>query len=115
MSWRCQIRGGDGVQSTRGSAWSATYPRVEHDQLFETDYDHPVGKASCADCHIDRVVRRTDREDQSPTAHYGLITSGNQVMRDDRTRELVGLQMVIDFICKILIEIRRDYKLSSNV
>ena len=72
---------------------ASTYPGVEYDQLFEADYDHPVGAASCADCHIDRVVRRPDREEHNSVIHYGIIASGNQVMRDGRTRERLRREM----------------------
>ena len=74
---------------------ASTYPGLEHDQLFEADYGHPVGAPSCADCHIDRVVRRPDRDDYSPVIHYGLIASGNQVMRDGRTRERLRREMKV--------------------
>jgi nucleoside phosphorylase len=61
------------------------------------DYDHPVGKASCIDCDIDRVTRRADRAGQSPVVHYGLIASGNQAMRDGRTRE--QLRRLMNVLC----------------
>ena len=70
-------------------------PGVEHDQLFEADYEHPVDKTSCVDCQIGRVVRRSDREDDGPVVHYGLIASGNQVMRDGRTRERLRREMSV--------------------
>jgi nucleoside phosphorylase len=76
---------------------ASTYPGVEHDQLFQVDYDHPVGKSSCIDCDIDRVVRRAGREEHSPVVHYGLIASGNQVMRDGRTRE--RLRRLMNVLC----------------
>src|SRR5271155_5806896 len=76
---------------------ASTHPGAKHDQLFQMDYDHPVGKASCIDCDIDRVVRRADREEQSPVVHYGLIASGNQVMRDGRTRE--RLRRLMNVLC----------------
>jgi hypothetical protein len=40
---------------------ASTYPGIEHDKFFETDYDHLVGKASCIECDISRLVRRPDR------------------------------------------------------
>jgi nucleoside phosphorylase len=76
---------------------ASIYPGVEHDLLFEADYDHPVDAASCADCQLDRVVKRPDREDYSPVIHYGLIASGNQVVSDGRTRE--RLRREINVLC----------------
>jgi nucleoside phosphorylase len=76
---------------------ASIYPGVEYDLLFEADYDHPVDAASCADCQLDRVVERPDREDHSSVIHYGLIASGNQVMRDGRIRE--RLRREINMLC----------------
>jgi nucleoside phosphorylase len=76
---------------------ASTYPGIEHDKLFEADYDHPVGKASCIECDISRLVRRPDREGHRPVVHYGLVASGNQVMRDGRTRE--RLRREINVLC----------------
>jgi nucleoside phosphorylase len=76
---------------------ASIYPGVEHDLLFEADYDHPADAASCADCQLDRVVKRPDREDHSSVIHYGLIASGNQVMRDGRTRD--RLRREINVLC----------------
>jgi hypothetical protein len=39
---------------------------------------------------IDRVVRRPDRDDQSPVIRYGLIASGNQVHKGWPAREGVA-------------------------
>jgi nucleoside phosphorylase len=72
---------------------ASTYPGVEDDQLFEAEYDHPVGETSCANCDNGRMVRRADREDRGPVIHYGLVASGNQVMRDGRTRERLRREM----------------------
>ena len=72
---------------------ASTYPGIEHDKLFEADYDHPVGKASCIECDIGRLVRRPDREGRRPVVHYGLVASGNQVVRDGRTRERLRREM----------------------
>jgi nucleoside phosphorylase len=62
-------------------------PGPENDQLFEWTYDH-VGGDNCEDCDKTRVEQRTVRCNTTfPIAHYGVIASGSQVMKDGRTRE----------------------------
>jgi len=67
------------------------------DQLFEADYDHVVGEATCARCRVDRQVARAVREESGPRVHYGLVASGNQVMKDGKTRE--RLRGEVDILC----------------
>jgi nucleoside phosphorylase len=57
------------------------------DQLFEADYNHEVGEATCDRCQMERQVTRPTRQKSGPMVHYGLIASGNQVIRDGKTRE----------------------------
>jgi nucleoside phosphorylase len=72
-------------------------PGSSADQLFEADYDHVVGEATCAQCRSDRQVARPARESR-PRVHYGLIASGNQVVKDGKTRErLRGERKVLCF------------------
>jgi nucleoside phosphorylase len=72
-------------------------PGAQNDRLFEAEYDHPAGEPSCVGCRADRLVSRSPREDGSPAIHYGLIASGNQVMRDGRTRE--RLRQELNVLC----------------
>ena len=76
----------------------------QQDRLFEADYDHQAGQATCANCdsgrlvtRSDRLVTRSDREDTMPEIHYGLIASGNQVMRHGVTRE--RLRKELNVLC----------------
>jgi nucleoside phosphorylase len=66
------------------------------DRLFEADYDHVAGEATCDKCRTDRQVTRRARED-CPRVHYGLIASGNQVMKDGKTRE--RLHQELNILC----------------
>ena len=59
------------------------------DVLFEGDYDHVKGRG-CDLCDVRKRVGREDREDESFTVHYGTIASGNQVMRDGKTRDAIS-------------------------
>jgi nucleoside phosphorylase len=62
------------------------YPGANHDRLFEANYPHG-DRSSCVDCDIRRLVERDIRTSQEPVVHYGLIASGNQVMKDAVTRD----------------------------
>ena len=57
------------------------------DVLFEAAYDH-VGGQTCEMCSIDRqVVRQPRASEEESLVHYGIIASGNYVMRDGLLRD----------------------------
>ncbi len=60
---------------------SYSYQGKEHDRLFEAAYSHKGGK-TCAACDPSQEIHRDDREQLDPVIHYGLIASGNAVIRD---------------------------------
>lgn len=59
------------------------------DLLFDSEYDHE-GDGNCTSCKEKRQIQRENRTDWRPVVHYGTIASGNQVMRDGRTRDKVS-------------------------
>ena len=59
----------------------------EDDQLFQADYDHIESGKGCKNCDEERLVQRIPRTTNVPVIHYGLIGSGNQVMRHGVMRE----------------------------
>jgi nucleoside phosphorylase len=61
------------------------------DILFEAKYKHE-GEATCGKCSKDRVVSR-ERRIGEVVVHYGVIVSGNGVMRDDTVRDKVSAQL----------------------
>ena len=61
------------------------YQGAGHDQLFEPEYDHVKNSDTCENCDARKLVDRPMRT--TPRIHYGLIASGNQVMRHGSTRE----------------------------
>lgn len=62
------------------------FPGRHYDQLFKTDYSHTSGE-NCSTCDVGQMERRLCREPDDPVVHYGLIASGNTVMRSARHRE----------------------------
>jgi ankyrin repeat protein/nucleoside phosphorylase len=60
------------------------------DTLYKADYDHEGG-ATCKNCDKNRAIIRTERKEV--TVHYGIIASGNQVIRNAAERDKVSLEL----------------------
>ncbi|KAI9711226.1 MAG: hypothetical protein M1820_002213 [Bogoriella megaspora] len=58
------------------------------DDLFETSYNHVEGP-TCARCNRQQIRDRTARPDYEPCIHYGLIASGNRVVKDGTDRDRI--------------------------
>ncbi|KAJ5758753.1 hypothetical protein N7520_005909 [Penicillium odoratum] len=70
-------------------------PGPQLDFLFNPSYPH-VGHSSeeCRSrCDNSYLVSRSPRSSLAPRVHYGLIASGNQVMRDAVTRDSIASQL----------------------
>ncbi|KAI0410495.1 hypothetical protein F5X98DRAFT_368766 [Xylaria grammica] len=67
----------------------AQYTNCEtlQDLLFNNTYDHAESTKSCHDCDKLELVNRSPRSSNSPMIHYGIIASGNQVMKHAETRD----------------------------
>ena len=59
-------------------------------QTRHTGPDPENDKTSCDCCDVAKTVTREERESESFTVHYGTIASGNQVMRDGKTRDAIS-------------------------
>ncbi|KAF3275832.1 hypothetical protein TWF132_002603 [Orbilia oligospora] len=72
------------------------YPGQETDVLFRADYNHIPGEGrqrdTCKSCNTSKVVPRLEREHDHPYIHYGIIASGNQVMKDGLKRDVISAQ-----------------------
>ncbi|KAL4751041.1 nucleoside phosphorylase domain-containing protein [Aspergillus terricola var. indicus] len=72
----------------------------ETDRLFESRFAHPVSKGSCGEfCDSLRLIRRPKRTDEEddPAIHYGLIASGNRVVKDAIFRDKLAVEQ--DVLC----------------
>jgi nucleoside phosphorylase len=78
------------------SEMAAKYPSMlpdfaycgrRQDQLLEAQYEHNYLEDTCEHCDPGRLVSRPHRPGNGPVIHYGLIASGNQVMKHGRTRD----------------------------
>lgn len=72
---------------------NCVYQGTQHDQLFHAQYDHPSNDSDCARCDRDQLVPRNNRNQVIPVVFYGLIASGNQVMRHGQTRDKLGKEL----------------------
>jgi nucleoside phosphorylase len=71
-----------------------THPGHQQDRLFQSDYDH-IGGDTCNECDPEKVVARSPRATDEPVVHYGLIASGNQVIKHGGTRDQLGRELGI--------------------
>jgi nucleoside phosphorylase len=71
------------------------YRGQEQDRLFDTTFDHHGLQNTCDTCDISRLVTRPTRERHDPVIHYGLIASGNQVMKHGGTRDKLSQELGI--------------------
>lgn len=62
------------------------FPCSEQDQLFKANYRHASGE-DCSSCNAEETEKRLYRESDEPIVHYGLIASGNAVMRSAQRRD----------------------------
>ena len=64
---------------------------VDNDRLFKSTYDHVRG-ADCQACDKSQEIEREARKSTSPVIHYGIIASGNSLVRSAAERDrIVGL------------------------
>ncbi|KAJ5667781.1 nucleoside phosphorylase domain-containing protein [Penicillium maclennaniae] len=63
------------------------FSRPEDDWLFDAAYDHQGCGESCHACDMAQLVHRKPRGSDNPSIHYGLIASGNSLLRDAVSRD----------------------------
>jgi nucleoside phosphorylase len=69
----------------------------EEDWLFRATYDHPIDAGNCSACDQDQLVNRAPRTIEGPHIHYGLIASGNQLMKNAQMRDRFAQEF--DILC----------------
>jgi nucleoside phosphorylase len=68
-------------------------PPEEHtDFLFRSSYRHADEEDTCEKCDKEQLVQRPLRGTRMPYIHYGLIASGDQVMKDSEMRDRLAQQ-----------------------
>jgi nucleoside phosphorylase len=71
--------------------------RPTKDLLFHASYPHHDNARDCAACDLNELSHRSPRETDEPYLHFGLIASGNQVMKDAQSRDQVAQDL--DILC----------------
>lgn len=62
------------------------------DILFHKSCEH-AGGPTCELCNKEMIIDRQEREGQEVMVHYGTIASGNQVMKDAKTRDMISSKL----------------------
>ncbi|KAJ2981441.1 hypothetical protein NQ176_g2018 [Zarea fungicola] len=74
------------------------YQGVEHDRLFSPTYNHIDGH-TCDECDPAEEIRRNKRDSTDPEIHYGIIASGNMLIKDAVTRDAIAQSAGSQCIC----------------
>lgn len=56
-------------------------PPTEEDVLFAVDCVHNKRNPTCGSCDTEKILVRETRESDEPAIHYGLIASGDRVIK----------------------------------
>ncbi|KAK2034264.1 pfs domain-containing protein [Colletotrichum zoysiae] len=73
-------------------------PSDEPDVLFSEDYTHNPGSASCARCDKSKTEERAPRQPEGSVIHYGLIASGDSVLKSSAKRS-AAVRSLGDVLC----------------
>ncbi|QKX58041.1 uncharacterized protein TRUGW13939_05161 [Talaromyces rugulosus] len=71
------------------------FSRPSDDWLFSATYPHQNDDHDCSTCDLNQLIDRPGRATNEPYIHYGLIASGNQVMKDAQTRDQIAQDPII--------------------
>ncbi|KAL3297492.1 Pfs NACHT and Ankyrin domain protein [Colletotrichum asianum] len=75
-----------------------THQGFENDRLFQSSYGHVTGQ-DCRSCKTDEEVQREERDSTDPEIHYGIIASGNTLVKDAAARDQILADIGEDCIC----------------
>jgi nucleoside phosphorylase len=64
-----------------------SHPGADQDLLYDAKYAHVGNSGTCKYCDSKQLKYRQARSSDVPEVHYGIIASGNQVMRHGVTRD----------------------------
>ncbi|KAJ6028826.1 hypothetical protein N7540_004402 [Penicillium herquei] len=87
----------EAVARNPGMREKFAYRGEDQDILFDSEYDHTDSGDTCDNCDARKLVTRPPRYSHDPVIHYGLIASGNQVMKHGQSREKLAREL--DILC----------------
>ncbi|KAL8392111.1 hypothetical protein RB599_004859 [Gaeumannomyces hyphopodioides] len=74
------------------------YQGVANDRLFKPTSTH-AGERDCTGCRSDETIERADRDSTDPEFHYGIIASGNTLIKDATARDRIIKNVGEDCLC----------------
>ena len=74
------------------------YQGCENDRLFKASYKHTGGR-DCRGCDPHEELQRDARDLTDPEIHYGIIASGNALVKDAATRDKVAEHVGEECLC----------------
>jgi nucleoside phosphorylase len=84
------------ILDTRKPKVRDEFARPDHDWLFKPSYHHYRSEdRDCSACDETQLEVREPRDSKKPLIHYGLIASGNQVLKDPMRRDALAGEMGI--------------------
>ncbi|KAK6838762.1 hypothetical protein RU639_000379 [Aspergillus parasiticus] len=83
----------------KNQAMQEQFSRPQEDLLFHTQYNHQPGALDCSNCDRGKVLARALRPIDDPYIHYGLIASGDQVIKDATTRDTIAQESGMGVLC----------------
>ncbi|KAB8229020.1 purine and uridine phosphorylase [Aspergillus alliaceus] len=81
------------IRRTRRTQANFGRPSSQSDRLFKTKREHPATAKNCDTCPREWEETRRERDGQDPLLHYGIIASGNSVIKHGCTREQLRLEL----------------------
>lgn len=87
-----------GLAKAKPGKPSYAYQGREHDKLFRPTYHHSQGR-NCNSCDPAQEIEREERESESPEIHYGLIASGNILVKDATFRDSILKDLGEECLC----------------
>ena len=88
------------------------HPGLQKDALYCSNVEEHQDIATCSQCRSG-IIYRSAREDQRPEVHYGVIASGNELMKNAIERDRLGREFgakcvemeaagLVDFPCIVI-------------
>jgi nucleoside phosphorylase len=71
-----------------------THPGQHEDRLYQAEYEH-VGESTCDNCDTSRLIVRDARVTNDPKVYYGVIGSGNSMIKHSARRDRLAMELAV--------------------
>lgn len=72
---------------------ASNFRRPKEDRLYQSGYEHVKQLKACDLCDKTKLVAREPREKEEPVIHYGLIASGNLMVKNSSVRDWLSREL----------------------